>query len=484
MAAAEMAPVCRVGGLADATTGLATTLARLGCEVIVAIPRHERWPSLEGPNTLSLDVEPWAGPAVARFGQLEDRLSVAVIDTPGMERPHPYNDPRTGLGWEDNDERFLSFSNAAASLAVELEVDVVHLHDWHAAAATAWLAGRVPTVLSIHNLVYQGQAARSWLDRLGEHSIAFEVDGRTNPLAGGIRLADRIVAVSPAYALETRRAADGAGLDGVLRDRGPAYLGIRNGIDVERWDPAIDPHLPVQYDALHVDGKAYVRRALCDLAGFEPHDEPVVGMVCRLVDQKGVDVALEVAQQLRGLGARLVIQGRGDPALEAAARQAAATDERLAFLETTDEETAHLVVAGSDLLLVPSRFEPCGLTPMEAMRCGTIPVVTPVGGLRDTVVDASADPVRGNGFIAPAADAVGVSLALSRAVRALGDPIRHAAIRRNGMITDWSWRTPALAYLDIYEELASDSSAASLEDMTDDTRSRISGRAFEGAPAS
>jgi starch synthase len=484
MASAEMAPVCRVGGLADATTGLATALARLGCEVIVAIPRHERWPSLEGPNTLSLDVEPWAGPAVARFGQLEERLCVAVLDTPGMERPHPYNDPRTGLGWEDNDERFLAFSNAAASLALELEVDVVHVHDWHAAGATAWLAGRIPTVLSIHNLVYQGQAARSWLDRLGQRSDAFDVDGCTNPLAGGIRLADRIVAVSPAYALETRREPNGAGLDGLLRERGPAYAGIRNGIDVERWDPANDPHLPVQFDALHVDGKAYVRRALCDLAGFEPDDEPVIGMVCRLVDQKGVDIALDVAEQLRGIGARLVIQGRGDPALESAAREVAARDERVAYLETTDEATAHLVVAGSDMLLVPSRFEPCGLTPMEAMRCGTIPVVSPVGGLRDTVIDASADPVRGNGFIAPAADSVGVALALSRAVRLLGDPDRQAAIRRNGMIVDWSWRTPALAYLDIYEELAFDRSSASLADMTDATRSRISGRALETAPAS
>jgi starch synthase len=484
MASAEMAPFCRVGGLADATTGLATTLARLGCEVIVAIPRHERWPSIEGPNTLSLDVEPWAGPAVARFGQLEERLCVAVLETPGMERPHPYNDPRTGLGWEDNDERFLAFSNAAASLALELEVDVVHVHDWHAAAATAWLAGRVPTVLSIHNLAYQGQADLGWLDRLGAHTRAFDVDGCTNPLAGGIRLADRIVAVSPTYAIETRRTALGAGLDHLLRDRGPDYVGIRNGIDVERWDPAIDPHLPVQFDALHVDGKAYVRRALCDLVGFEVDDEPIVGMVCRLVDQKGVDVALDLAEQLRGLGARLVIQGRGDPALEAAARHAAASHDRVAYLETTDEATAHLVVAGSDLLLVPSRFEPCGLTPMEAMRCGTIPVVTPVGGLRDTVVDASADPIRGNGFIAPATDAVGVSLALSRAVRALGDPNRRAAIRRNGMIVDWSWRTPALAYLDIYDELAFDRSAASLADMTDDTRSRISERALEGAPAS
>jgi starch synthase len=483
MAAAEMAPMCRVGGLADATTGLATTLARLGCEVIVAIPRHERWRSLEGPNTLSLDVEPWIGPAVARFGRIEDRLCVAVIDVPGIERPHPYNDPRTGLGWEDNDERFLAFSNAAAELALELEVDVAHLHDWHAAAATAWLADRVPTVLSVHNLAYQGQTDRDWVGRLGACGPSFEHDGCVNPLAGGIRLADRIVAVSPAYAAETRRAATGAGLDAILRSRGSDYFGIRNGIDVERWDPATDAHLPVQYDALHVDGKAYVRRALCDEAGFAPTDEPIVGMVCRLVEQKGVDVALEVAGQLRGLGARLVLMGRGDPAIEAAAARAAECDDRVAYLPTTDEALAHLVVAGSDLLLVPSRFEPCGLTPMEAMRCGTIPVVTPVGGLRDIVIDASADPVLGNGFIAPATDAVGVSLALARAVRVLEDDARRTAIRRNGMIADWSWRTPAMAYLDVYEELL-DNASASAADMTAVTSSRISDLALEGAPAS
>jgi starch synthase len=151
------------------------------------------------------------------------------------------------------------------------------------------------------------------------------------------------------------------------------------------------------------------------------------------------------------------------------------------YLDTTDERLAHLVVAGSDLLLVPSRFEPCGLTPMEAMRCGTIPVVTPVGGLRDTVIDASADPVLGNGFIAPAADAGGVALALSRASRAVEDPARRATIQRNGMIADWSWRTPAIGYLDLYEELASEASA---DVITAVTSSRISGRALEGAPAS
>jgi len=293
---------------------------------------------------------------------------------------------------------------------------------------------------------------------MGAQAQVFGHRERCNPMAGGIRLADRVVAVSPAYAIETRHPSGGAGLHELLRGRGSNYLGIRNGIDIDRWDPATDPFLPAPFTAEDLDGKRLCRETLTDLVGLGGHGldhEPIVGVLSRFVDQKGIDIACGLASKLAGIGARMVLMGRGEPHHEAMARQVvAAQPDRVAYLARSEEELAHLVVGGCDLLVVPSRFEPCGLTPMEAMRCGTVPVVNPVGGLRNTVIDADADRVRGNGFIAPAADEVGMWLALSRAVRAYNDPARWAALQRRGMCTDWSWRVPAEHYRELYDELA------------------------------
>ncbi len=454
-ATAELSPLIRVGGLADASTGLVAALRRSGCRVTVVIPDYDGTPDLIESRCESLTVPSWAGPASVRWGVVAGLGEIAVVSTRGIERPHPYNHPETGIGWEDNDVRFLGFSAAVAELARRLRPDVVHLNDWHTAAATAWSPPEIPVVLTVHNLAYQGDTARRWLDRMGDRWVEFSHASRCNPLAGGIQLADRVVAVSPAYASETRRPGKGAGLDELLRSKGRHYLGIRNGIDVERWDPSTDPLLPANFSALELTGKATCRRELLRRAGLpDVPGEPVIGMVCRFADQKGVDTALQVATQMRGVSARVVLMGRGDATLEAAAVAAWAADPmRVAYLRESAEELAHLVIAGSDLLLVPSRFEPCGLTPMEAMSCGTIPVVTPVGGLRDSVIDASGNALSGNGFIAPACDAVGVSLAVSRAVRSWSDPTRRVAIQRAGMLADWSWRSPARAYLALYDDV-------------------------------
>jgi starch synthase len=486
LASAELSPLCRVGGLADATAGLAVALRRAGVHVDVVVPDHDGTPGLVVDRTECLDVPSWAGPATARFGRVSGFGEVVVLETRGIRRPHPYNHPLTGEGWGDNDRRFLGFSAGVAALAERLAPDVVHLHDWHAAAAAAWTPADLPVVLTIHNLAYQGHAPLPWLERMGERARHFAHHGTCNPLAGAISLADRVVAVSPTYAAETRRSPVGAGLEELLRARGRDYVGIRNGIDLDRWDPMTDPYLPAPFSWDEPAGKSASRDALLRHAGLTAGpDEPVIGMVCRFVEQKGVDTALALAEQLRGVGARLVLMGRGDPALEAAAAAAWASDPvRIGYLRETAEDLAHLVMAGSDLLLVPSRFEPCGLTPMEAMRYGTIPVVSPVGGLRDSVIDASGNEATGNGFVAPAADAVGMSLALSRAVRAWSDPVRRRAIRRAGMTADWSWRAPAAAYADIYDEVCSASTRASFAPATARTSSRISAGAFDGAPAS
>jgi starch synthase len=487
-ATAELSPLCRVGGLADAAAGLVTALRRSGVQVDVVVPDHDGAPELVVDRVEPIDVPHWAGPAEARHGRLPGFGEVVVVRTRGIRRPHPYNQPATGIGWEDNDRRFLGFSAAVAALATSWSPDVLHLNDWHTAAATAWCPADLPVVLTVHNLAYQGETSRRWLDRMGDRWVHFSHGGTANPLAGGVALADRVVAVSPSYAAETRRPRMGAGLDELLRSRGRSYCGIRNGIDVERWDPLVDPYLPAAYSWDDMGGKQICRAELLHRAGLpDVPDEPVIGMVCRFVDQKGVDIALSLASQVRGVGGRMVLMGRGESALEEAAVAAWTADPmRLGYLRDTSEELAHLVMAGSDLLLVPSRFEPCGLTPMEAMRYGTIPVVTPVGGLRDSVVDASGNELDGNGFVAPAADVVGVSLAVSRAVRSWSDPTRRAAIRRAGMTADWSWRSPARSYRALYDEVCADapSAAASLSRATADTSSRMSAGAFEGAPAS
>jgi len=454
-ATAELSPLCRVGGLADASSGMVAALRRAGCRVTVVVPDYDGTPAMVEERSETLQVPAWAGPASVRYGTVAGVGEVAVVRTRGIERPHPYNHPVSGQGWEDNDVRFLGFSAAVAELARRVRPDVVHLNDWHTAAATAWLSSGTPVVLTVHNLAYQGSCGRRWLDRMGDRWVEFSRHGSCNPLAGGIALADRVVAVSPAYAAETRRPGHGVGLDELLRSKGRDYLGIRNGIDAERWDPSTDPLLPANFTAFDLAGKAQCRTELLRAAGLpDVAGEPVIGMVCRFVEQKGIDIALQVASQLRGVSARVVLMGRGEVALEEAAVEAWAADPmRVAYLRDSAESLAHLLIAGSDLLLVPSRFEPCGLTPMEAMSCGTIPVVTPVGGLRDSVIDASGHATKGNGFIAPASDAVGVSLALSRAVRSWSEPARRIAIQRAGMLSDWSWRTPVRAYLDVYDEV-------------------------------
>jgi len=486
-ATAELSPLCRVGGLADASAGLVAAMRRHGVDVEVVIPDHGGSPGLVVDFEEPLDVPDWAGPAIVRYGTVPGFGKVIAVRAAATSDVHPYNDPSTGLGWVDNDLRYLAFSAAVAALAVRRQPDVVHLNDWHTAAAVAWIPERMPVVLTVHNLTYQGECSREWLDRLGPRWDEFAHNETCNPLAGGIALADRVVAVSPSYAADTRRPGRGDGLDDLLRSRGHHYSGIRNGIDVQCWDPATDRHLPAKFSWSDLSGKDVCRSALLRRAGLpDIPGEPVVGMVCRFVDQKGIDTALSVASQLRGMPARLVLMGRGEAGLEAAAVAAwVAEPLRVAYLRESSEALAHLVIAGSDLLLVPSRFEPCGLTPMEAMRCGTIPVVTPVGGLRDSVIDASGNETHGNGFIAPAADAVGVSLALSRAIRAWSSPDRRADIRRSGMTADWSWRTPARSYLDLYDEVcATPSAAPRLAAATVETSSRISAVAFEGAPAS
>jgi starch synthase len=333
---------------------------------------------------------------------------------------------------------------------------VIHLNDWHTGATLGFLDDPPPSVLTIHNLAYQGATSGDWLESFVRCPEAYDRGGETNPLAGAITLADRVITVSPAFAAESLRPETGFGLEGLLEGRGEDFSGILNGIDTDLWNPATDPHLGENYDIDSFDRKHDVRRSLVAELGWEPNTEPLIGMVTRLTDQKGVDFALEATSILDDVSARMVMLGSGERSLANAARLAASrVGDRFAFRDGYDEDLAHRIFGGSDLYLMPSRFEPSGLTQMQAMRYGSIPVVTDVGGLHDTVADADRFPAEGNGFVAEDVNGPAICDALERAVSGWRTPSRRAKIIRRGMSRDWSWDLPAGLYSDVYQEIKS-----------------------------
>lgn len=454
-ATAEFAPLARVGGLAEATSGLVRRLRADGADVDVVLPDYGDV-ELADEDVTSIDVPSWAQPALVRRGVHAEVGRVTLVATAGTRKPHPYVDD-DGNGWPDNPLRFFGFSAAVGALADRDEPDVVHLNDWHTAMTLAFMATDRPSVLTIHTLGYQGATDPVWVERLPDRRDEYRWYNSCNPLVGAIRLADRIIAVSPTYAREIVTEASGHGVHEELAARGDDLVGIRNGIDVERWDPAHDPYLARAYSTSTVArNKPVCRRDL--LARVELVDdanEPVIGVVSRLVGQKGIDLLLETVWFLDDLGAKLVVLGSGDVGLSDGLRWAAATfPERVAFVDGYDAALAHRIFAGADLFVMPSRFEPCGLAQMQAMAYGTLPIVTDVGGLHDTVIDADHDPSAGTGVVARWPTGAALTDALHRGVALWRDRKRRNAARVNGMSQDWSWAAPAEAHRQIYCALA------------------------------
>lgn len=449
LATAELSPLVKVGGLGDAVAGLRSALLAAGVEVTTVLPDYSGW-KLGGERLVKLDVPAWAGPASARFGTLPDGTPLTLVKVPGIARSHPYLD-EDGQGWTDNPARFMAFAAAVASVAEVTDPDLVHANDWHVGPTLGFLPESMPTVFTIHNLAYQGRTDGTWLEVIPRRPEAFEWWGDTNPLSGAIALADKVVTVSPNYAREILTSEFGAGLDGPLEARAPDLVGITNGIDTDVWDPATDPLLPTHFHADDLHGRRELRSELLSRVGWRGAD-PVIGVVTRLTHQKGVDLAMATAPYLEGMGARLLVLGSGDRALADQVRSHVEQyPDRVHFWEGYDEASARLIFAGADLLAMPSRFEPCGLNQMQAMRYGSIPVATAVGGLVDTIVDADVDSVHGTGFLAKDVTVAGMVDAFHRSVRALRSPKRRATIMHNGMTTDWSWTVPAARYREIYE---------------------------------
>lgn len=448
-ASAEAAPVARVGGLAEAAAGLIRSIRETtDIDLTVVLPDYGNV-ILEAEETHPLEVADWVGETSVRSGIAPELGRVHLVGFASMARPHPYVD-ESGEGWVDNDHRFFGFSAAVAAIANQLQPDVVHLNDWHTAMALGWIDA--PSVYTVHTLGYQGHADVGWLDLIdADRAEKYEWFGSTNPAAGAIRLADRVIAVSPNYAQEILDPTRGAGLHNVLADRGDELVGIRNGIDAKLWNPLTDPDIVARYGRTKLGEKAQTAAHLRSLVGWEEGQGPLIGMVTRLVEQKGIDLVLGLVPYLQHMGARLLLLGSGAERLSMWARQLAVEyPDQFAFIEGYDLEVAHQIFAGADLFCMPSRFEPCGLAQMQAMRYGAIPVVTPVGGLVDTVIDADFDPRNGNGFVAHTVDSLGMLDALHRAINAWRVRRRRVGIQKRGMAVDWSWDVPTQQHLAVY----------------------------------
>jgi starch synthase len=453
VATAELAPIASVGGLGSAVAGLVRELRGTGHDVDVVLPDYSG-ESLDDEQTVdTLETPAWTGPMCARTGVHKRAGRVTLVGGAGLQRAHPYLDA-SGEGWPDNEHRFFAFSAAVRALAIARQPDVLHLNDWHTATA---LADDVPmsTVLSVHNLAYQGWAERGWLARLGARAGDYERDGSCNALAGALRRADAVAMVSPRYRDEVLRSEHGCGLTDLLLARGAALVGILNGVESDVWDPMHDGALTVPFSSETLDDKTRTLDTVRAELGLDPGDHgarrALTVIVSRLAHQKGIDLVVPLLEFLGGLRAQVAVLGNGDAETASRLRAAAAADPaNIVFIEGFDEGLGHRLIGGGDLLLMPSRFEPCGLTQMQAMRYGTLPVVTGVGGLLDTVVDADADP-RGTGFIAPRPEPVAVLDAWHRAVRAWTNRSRRRAIQRRAMTADWSWTEPAREYVALYE---------------------------------
>jgi starch synthase len=469
----EIFPLVKTGGLADVAGALPAALAPEGIAMRSLVPGYPAvLAALEAAETVY--TAPWlfGGPARVLAGRGKG-LDLFVLDAPHLygRAGNPYSGP-DGRDWVDNGLRFAALARIGASLARgalgNWTAAAVQAHDWQAGLLPAFLhydGGRRPgTVMTVHNLAFQGQFALALAPRLGLPAEALQMDGveyygNLGFLKAGLRFADRISTVSPNYAAEIRTQQGGMGLGGLLRHRSAALVGILNGIDEEVWNPAQDALIAARYDADRLEARAVNKTMLQQQFGLAADpDAPLFGVVSRLTWHKGIDLLLTVLPTLQAVGGQLAVLGAGDGNIQHALASATFSNVgRVGCRFGYDERIAHLIQAGADALIVPSRSEPCGLTQLCALRYGAVPVVARVGGLADTVIDASpmalaAGAATGVQF-APVTSEM-LESALLRAAALYRDRPTWAVLQRNGMATDVSWRGPARQYAALLREAA------------------------------
>lgn len=464
--ASECVPLVKTGGLADVVGALPAALAAEGWDMRVLLPAYRTlraqaagWP------VIWEEADLWGGPGRVRSGEVAD-VPLLLLDA-----PHLYDregGPYSSLTAEhpDNAIRFAALSWVAARIAREglpgWKPDVLHAHDWQAGFAPAYLAYHgacgVKSVLTVHNIAFQGWAPAHMLGvlRLPGHSFhpeALEYYGGISSLKAGLVTADWITTVSPTYAAELMRPEFGMGLQGVIAARGPVVSGILNGVDTGVWDPGKeDP----AFGPKSMAGKASARSGLCEAFGLEVPG-PLAIVVSRLTDQKGIDLLPAVIPDFVLGGGGLIVLGSGDPGMEAAMRNLAARfPGRVAVRIGYDEGLSHRLFAGADAVLVPSRFEPCGLTQMYGLRYGTLPVVAAVGGLADTVIGASPATLAAGvatGVTFHPVDALAFGRALAQLLDLFRQPKVWAKLRANAMAQPVGWESSAAEYARLYERL-------------------------------
>lgn len=466
----ELYPLVKTGGLADVTGALPAALAHEGVDVLTLVPGYPPVTAALSTATPVLSIDALFGGPARLLAARASGLDLLVLDAPHLyARPgNPYLGP-DGRDWPDNPQRFAGLCRVAADIAVgavpQLRPDVVHVHDWQGGLTPAYLHyrgdSRPGTVMTVHNLAFPGKAPAGLLAALGLPPVAYAIDGvefygTISLLKAGLQFADRLTTVSPTYAAEICTPAFGMGFEGLLQHRSAVLSGILNGVDTDVWNPATDTMIAERFDRDGLDRRTRNKAALQARMGLaQDAGVPLFAVVSRLTWQKGLDLLVPCLPVLRELGAQLVILGTGEAAIEASLR-AHADPRHVAFVLGYDEPLAHLIQAGTDALLVPSRFEPCGLTQLCALRYGAVPIVARVGGLADTVIDAnpaalSAGVATGVQFAPVTAEALG--LALRRAVSLYQSPDQWRRLQRNGMAADVSWRGPASQYAALYRDL-------------------------------
>lgn len=478
----EVAPFAKTGGLADVSSALPKALFEMGHDVRVMMPKYgcinERKFVLREVIRLKhipVQLKNVVHETCAKSAFIPDsKVQVYFLDyKPYFDRSDLYVDPKTGKDYPDNAQRFALFCKAALEMMKLLvwEPQIIHCNDWQTALVPYYLKNdyaddlffsKTFTVLTLHNMAYQGNFPPTILDELGLpkdlERIGSEMEfyGNINFLKSGILSADLLTTVSPTYAQEIQTDPElGAGLQGVLNLRSDDLFGILNGVDESIWNPEIDKYLPQTFSANESSGKMVAKQKLLEMAEIEFNPTiPLIGMISRIADQKGFDLIASVLDDILRLPTQLVILGTGDPKTEKLFEKLAKQHRKQmrVFLKF-DNELAHLIEAGSDMFLMPSKYEPCGLNQMYSLKYGTVPIVRKTGGLTDTIIDFIEDPVRGNGFVFEKYEGRELLKAVKNAVQTFADDKTWQKLYKRGMKTDFSWASAAEKYLKIYTRI-------------------------------